>query len=69
MNLKAEGGLIRTINPKRIISKFMVLKPYLFMNTLGTKQMQMVENAELHHSELTFKGRYVKNMKTVMFYF
>jgi len=37
LNLKAEGGLIRTINPKRIISKFMVLKPYYIYEYFGYK--------------------------------
>ena len=51
---------MRTINPKKIISKFMVLKPYYIYEYFGYKTntkmgvegwKQMVENAEFHHSE------------------
>jgi len=60
LNLKAVGDLMRTINPKKIISKFMVLKPYYIYEYFGYKTntkmgvegwKQMVENAEFHHSE------------------
>jgi hypothetical protein len=62
LNLKAVGGLMRTNNPKRSISKFMVLKLYYISEYFGyTTNTEMKRgNAELHHFGLSFKGRYVK---------